>query len=131
MTILVARIETKDGKGICAATGSPFCSIYRMTGGKEIEHCAFSHACWQKFDQAETDGHSKPCFAFPSLGALENWFPLAEGRKAMQDHGACCHVYRVDDLIAKSPFQCVFDKNKATLIGEIDLNTLRLTDYPA
>lgn len=119
----VFRIETKDGKGICAATGSDLCTIYREAGGKEIEHCSL---CDCELRKARAMGSGNRSFAFPSIEAIKTWFSSRKGRKAMKDAGAIGHVFESEN-IAKSSYQCVFEKKTAKRIGSFDLETLQIT----
>lgn len=126
MTMRVFRIEYDNGRGICAATGSPLCEIYYRLCGDENEHCSFAkycpRGCKHKVERAWDNPNGS--FAFPSLLALKTWFPQARGRNEMQRNGARLHVYEVPQVLAGTPFQCIFDKSKATLVERLDLATL-------
>lgn len=118
----VYRIETTTGRGICAATGSPLCDLYLDACGDETEHCVF-RSCQMRPDIREIAKRTPTlAYAFPSLKALRTWFPQARGRALMAQHGALGVEYEVPELLAESPFQCVFDKAKATKVSEFDLS---------
>lgn len=118
----VYRIETPNGHGICAALGSPLCQAYRVSGGKEVEHCHFDKAGWRKLGKLCRD-HDM-VFAFPTLEALKTWFPSQHGRKVMRDMGARVVPYEVDHLEIASPYQCVFNKAEAVAKPALDLAIL-------
>lgn len=115
---LVYRIETEDGRGICAATGSPLCKIYDMTSGDETEHCWLHPTMRQRLrlSRMTTD-----IFAFPSMEALRTWFPQSRGRAAMERHGARGVVYEVPEVIVETPYQCVVDRATAVRVRVFDL----------
>lgn len=118
----IFRIETPNGKGICAATGSILCHIYNIACGEfsENEHCGLCKCALSKARKMENQ-----TFAFPTLEALKTWFPKARGRKAMADAGAIGSIYQIDQNdIAKSPFQCVFDRKHSVKVGTFNLETL-------
>lgn len=130
MLMNVFRIETPNGKGICASTGSPLCLLYQMKCHNECEHCSWktlrNPAYWHSHNSKAEDLIRNGSFAFPSLKALENWFPSPSGRKLMKEAGARIVEFEVnsEDCLS-TEFQCVFDKSKAKKIRELDLETLK------
>jgi hypothetical protein len=135
----IFRIESIDGRGICLSVGSPLCLAYRLGAAlafepPERERCTFpckAEDC-KAFDATAFGGDESERqhmhYGFPTLTALRDWFPGLRGRLAMQGAGARGHVFEVPELVATGPWQIVFDKRKATKIGEFDLGSLeRLT----
>jgi hypothetical protein len=117
----VFRIEQANGRGICAATGSPLCNIYYNACGDENEHCSFCYSCHNRKVWDSMDSDPNLVFAFPTMWALHSWFPQARGRKLMEANGARGVEYEVASTEMHSQFQCVFDKSKATKVREFPL----------
>lgn len=129
-TMMVYRIETPDGKGICASTGSSLCTLYNRHCFNECEHCSLdtlkNRELWLRRKAKAEYLLRNGSYAFPSLQALKTWFPSPSGRKLMKDKGARVIEFEVDsENTMVTEYQCVFDKSDAKKIGELDLETLR------
>lgn len=122
----IYRIEGPKGNGICQVTGSLYCLVYKLgciVAGKkpdEMEHCRF---CPQSAEDKAIDLAGDPAmvYGFPSLEALTTWFPTMEGRQAMHDAGARGIVYEAWAPEVFSPFQVIFNRDKAIREGLFDL----------
>lgn len=115
----VFRIETKTGRGICAA-GTGICDDYHQAA--KGPHClgtCFGAVKCEKLAafRAVLCGWK---FAFPSIDAARAWFPEQVGRQAMEDHGAHIVEYEVDDVDIqhdKGDHQVIFDVENATKVA--------------
>jgi hypothetical protein len=117
----VFRVETRDGRGICSATGSKICTLYRAACHDETEHCSFSRAEEDRGRAQRLWDRKDVVFAFPTMEALRTWFPQERGRRIMEDHGASGVIYEVSETIMSSKWQCVFDRSRAAKVGTFDL----------
>ena len=125
--MIVYRIENAStGKGICEVMGSKLCPIYRKAaerGMEETEHCTMPCKAEQCKSWIADVGHDKAHmrYAFPTMDALRNWFPSVKGRQAMVAAGARGQLFEVPELVAKGPFQVIFDMRLASPMGEFDI----------
>lgn len=121
----IYRVEDKNGKGICIATGSKLCLSYRKTcPHTEKEHCDFDPLTDCKLRNAIHTGKldlDSTLFAFPSIDAFHVWFPEETGRKAMAANGARGVIYECTKPLAISPYQVLFQRKDAKQIGEFEL----------
>lgn len=131
MNTLLYRIETADGKGICTTVqqhdnpkSKSVCSLYQAKcPHQEHEHSVFSAKDEPKACYLTCQKHWQ--YAFPTIKALEEWFPNAEGRKIMQAAGASVIEYTTQGEVMSNGYQALFDKQRAFQTGKhFNLETL-------
>lgn len=123
---LCYRIEHADGSGICATVGGKLCDGYHDATGTR-------HGCKQVCED-------KPLrlrlgllcmaggwnWAFTSLDALRDFFPLEKGRQWMKDNGGQLSVYDIGDTtLVGDHEQGMFKRSTAKLVTVLDLVTLK------
>lgn len=122
----VFRIETKNGKGICAA-GTGICQAYHE-GSDHKRGCGFDTCFGKDQDIAGINvimlGWK---FAFDSIEKARAWFPLQAGRQAMKEHGAILVEYEIPSFLSMHDVgnhQVIFDYRNAKKVATHDLVTM-------
>lgn len=133
-TVTVYRFEDADGRGPWRKNGD------RLYNDHQRTRCPW-HQCGDMpgpmGESPDTDLHKHwmakgvkgMVFAFTSLRQLKLSFPSSVGRAAMAAVGQRLVKMEVPAAcLLRGERQCVFPKGKATIVGVLDLKTLKETE---
>lgn len=130
--MLVYRFENREESGPWASGATEMYDTEQRTRnryhscGDMPGPCDLAEMETHLFDHCYEKGREGYKFAFLNLKQLKSAFRSPRGRQAMALMDIHLFVYEVDeDDVIQGTAQCLFPRGKGTIVGELDLKTLK------